>query len=80
MTLRESPFDVDLMVRAVTMQIKSAMEKKRFAFRVGGFAAAPRGVRLVGDAEDSTGAGQLLLERCKVHFGGRDPRRDVRDA
>ena len=49
MTLRESPFDVDLMVRAVTMQIKSAMEKKdlHFASEV---SPLLRGVRLVGDA------------------------------
>ena len=49
MTLRESPFDVDLMVRAVTMQIKSAMEKKdlHLASEV---SPLLRGVRLVGDA------------------------------
>ena len=49
MTLRESPFDVDLMVRAVTMQIKSATEKKglHLASEV---SPLLRGVRLVGDA------------------------------
>ena len=72
MTLsRSSPFDVDLMVRAVTMQIKSAMEKKDLHLASEVSPNKLRGVRLVRRrAEDSTGAGQLLLERRQVHFGG----------